>query len=172
MSNLSGNPCENGVWSYGSYSKEYPKVLTFEYPISTGHMTAVEIGAVVTVGNDVLVSWKDSTTTPVYGIDKVDTSAKLTTGYIETRIITIDRANQKNFKVNAFYRTMPTGCSITIEKSVNYGSFASMTVIKDTDINCVYGSTRVEDTNTIQFRITLNSSSNDAPELESIIIEA
>lgn len=170
LSNLSGNPADQGVYSYGSYSPEYPVVLNLEWLISTGNSSNVQIGAIAVIGNDILVSWKDTTTGTVYGVDHIDTTAKFTSASIETRAITIDRGSKKDFMVEVCYRSMPTGCSITIEASLENGAYAPITVITDPDNKKVYAKTTIVGANTVQFRAKPIVSGNSAPEIEQILI--
>lgn len=36
VSHVTGTPLELGIYSYGSYSSDYPNVLNFEYPLTPG----------------------------------------------------------------------------------------------------------------------------------------
>ena len=56
-----------GIYSLGGYDQNYPKVLNLDWVISTGKTANVEIGAIKLVGTDLLVSWKDSNSTAIYG---------------------------------------------------------------------------------------------------------
>lgn len=62
LSNVSGNPAKQGIYSLGGYDRNYPKVLNLEWLISTGRSSGVDIGAVEMTGTMLLVSWKDSGT--------------------------------------------------------------------------------------------------------------
>ena len=84
LSNITGNPALQGVYSLGSYSKNYQKVMDLSYPISAS-LSGVEIGAVLAVGEDLLVSWKYGAT---YGVDKLNWSIKYAAAYLETMILT------------------------------------------------------------------------------------
>ena len=170
LSNLSGNPADQGIYSYGSYSPEYPVVLNLEWLISTGNSSNVQIGSVAVVGNDMLVAWKDTTTGTVYGVDHLDTTAKFNNASIETRAITIGREEKKDFMVEVCYRSIPSGCSITIEQSSDYAAYASVTVITDTDNKKVYAKTNIVGANAVQFRVKPIVSGNTAPEIEQVVI--
>jgi hypothetical protein len=171
LSNLSGNPTEQGIYSFGSYSQEYSKILNLEYLISTGNSSNIVIGAIVSVGNDLLVSWKDTTTGTVYGIDKLDTANKFTGAYLDTRVIAVDRGEKKDFNIEVYYRTLPTGCSIQIWQSIDGGSYTQITdTTTDTLNKKITIDSSVAGVNTVQFRIKPIASANTAPEIEEIDI--
>ncbi len=67
ISNVTGNPVEQGVFVLGRHSKNYPYVIDLSYPISQRLssalvMSGVEIGAIAVVGSEVLVAWRRSST--------------------------------------------------------------------------------------------------------------
>lgn len=62
LSNISGNPTKQGIYSLAGYDRNYPKVLNLEWFISTGSYNFIDIGAIVMSGTDLLASWKDSNT--------------------------------------------------------------------------------------------------------------
>ena len=65
LSNISGNPAKQGVYSLGGYDRNYPKVLNLEWLISNGRYAGVDIGATEMVGTKFLVAWKNSDTITV-----------------------------------------------------------------------------------------------------------
>src|ERR1035437_6881564 len=81
LSNVSGNPAPQGVYSLGGYDRNYPKVLNLEWLISTGNSSGIDIGAIELAGTTLLESRKDTTTGTVYGVDKIDLTAKVATAY-------------------------------------------------------------------------------------------
>ena len=163
LSNVNGNPTLEGVYSFGSYSREYNKVIDLTYPISTGHTSGVEIGAIALVGTDMLVSWKDGST---YGIDKIDTANKFASAYFETRIIKADPGEEKEFLAEIYYRTLPAGTSIKLYASINHGNYAEVTLTEDAQNKRKYNKTLIK-ASTVKFKVELNSNGNDAPELET-----
>lgn len=162
LSNVSGNPALEGVYSFGSYSREYPKVMDLTYPISTGNVANVEIGAIALVGTDMLVAWKDGST---YGIDKVDTSAKFNGAYYETRIIKIDPSNKKEFSAEIFYRDIPASTDITLFASIDHGAYSEVTLKTDSIHKKKYNQVMVKGS-TVQFKVVTSSNGNNAPEIE------
>lgn len=172
ISNVSGNPADQGIYSFGSYSAGYRKVINLEWLISTGKANNVEIGAIALVGYDMLVSWKDNNNTPSYGVDKLDHSNKYSGAYFETRIIKLDPDQEKEFDFEAYYRLLPTNTDITLKVSINNGAFASIpnfTLKNDTLHKRKYNSFKIK-ASTVQFRVITSASGNNAPEFDLIII--
>ena len=114
LSNITGNPALQGVYSLGSYSKDYLKVMDLSYPVSAG-LSGVEIGAVLAVGEDLLVSWYDGTN---YGVDKLNWSVKYASAYLETMILTSAQVRHflktvQDIFIN--YVKLPTGTTISFK---------------------------------------------------------
>src|SRR3990167_576046 len=66
FSNGSGNPAPEGVYSFGSYSRDYPKVLDLSWVISQDLTSGVEICAILVLGFDLMVAWKEGSN---FGVD-------------------------------------------------------------------------------------------------------
>lgn len=173
LSQLTGTPTSCGIYGYGSYDAKYSKILTLDYLISTGNSGAIDIGSVFFVGEDMLVAWADRTVpaSPVYGVDIVDSANKFASAYFDTRVIAIERGVGKDFYVEVPYRTIPTGCDITIWASVNGGAYAEITSVNDTINLKKTASVRATGANFIQFRVKAEVSVNAAPEIEGVLIE-
>lgn len=68
VSNGTGDACDEGIWSLGRYSLNYPTVFNMEFPTSNvdtdGYniLTGIEIGAILVSGVDIYASWKRSST--------------------------------------------------------------------------------------------------------------
>jgi hypothetical protein len=62
LSNKSGNPAKQGIYSLGGYDRNYPKVINLEWLISNGRYNGVDIGAIEMCGTQLLVAWKNSDT--------------------------------------------------------------------------------------------------------------
>ena len=168
LSNGSGNPALQGVYTFGSYSKDYPKVLDLSYPISnSATMQTLEIGAVLAVGADLFVAWKDSDT---YGVDKLDWSNKYASAYLETMTLFQDKRDVLKVlgKVSAFYSSLPANTGITFSYSLNGGSYVEMTSITNLVLNEVYADLSVPDIGSLQIKIELTVSSNSAPVIEAL----
>lgn len=59
VSNFAGNPLKQGIYSLGSYDRNYPDVLNLEWPISRGSTENIDIGALEMSGPDLLVAWQE-----------------------------------------------------------------------------------------------------------------
>jgi hypothetical protein len=58
------------VYTFGSKNYQYPNVLTCDHPISTGnYLDTVDIGMIMPINKDLLVSWKDNVS---YGVDYIN----------------------------------------------------------------------------------------------------
>lgn len=167
VSNSTGNPALEGIYSLGSYSKDYPKILDLTYPISSGEFTGMEIGAILVDGADLYASWKGSAS---QGVDKLNWSAKYTAAYIES-VQLIDLVNRgflktlKEFRAN--YASLPSGTDITLKYDKNYtGSYTTIASVKDTNILQKRSNKSVPEIGALQLRADFTVSSNDAPEVE------
>lgn len=179
VSNISGNPAKEGVWSLGGYDQNYRKVLNFEWPISTGHTTNIEIGNITLVGDILLVSWKDKTVPAaiVYGVDELSATQKLAEAYYVTRLINGDRKNKKTLKGFVAYSNLPTGSSIEVWYKTNYATnFTQATLVHDAK-RCLYEmKVNIVDANVLQVKVLAKTKTttvgqvititNDAPEIE------
>lgn len=172
VSNLIGNPQLQGVYSFGSYSKDYPKVLDLSFPVSNGEMEDVTFGGVIVKGANMWVSWKQG---EEVGIDKLDYSEKIPEAFIETRILTngtrrIDLTNMNSFYAN--YTSLPTNTNVTFSIKKSYETdYVNLAVMNDTkryQIRC----DNVQNSITApQLRIGIISNGNNTPEIESIVIK-
>lgn len=176
ISNLSGNPTKTALWQYGRYSWSYPLVLSTDFPISTNHLSNVEIGAVLMVGDDVFVSWKDSTGGTAYGVDKIDYTAKYSGGYIETMVMAFDRDEMKNFLtfVMDLAAALPDNCSLSLQYKRQHDttwSDASTEMIElwDSERNAYVMEQGVV-AETLQLKITFTTYQNTTPELYDVVI--
>jgi len=169
FSNGLGNPTEQGVYSFGSYSKDYPKVLDLSYPVSAG-LEGIEIGAVLAVGADLLVSWYDGTN---YGVDALNWSAKYASAYIETMVLTA--AEIRHFLKTAIeffanYVSLPVSTAIEFKYKKKHESAFSAAVTVIDDIKLMQIRTKegtIPEVAALQMRIDFTVSVNNAPEVES-----
>lgn len=249
LSNVSGNPAKQGIYSLGGYDKNYPKVLNLEWIISAGGYAGVDIGAIKVVGTDLLVSWKYVATitmtiaTPcvvtwtahgrttgeqvvfsttgtlptgitagtfyyvrvinantfhlydtyshavtladttgrvntsgtqsgvqsitMYGVDKLDSTAKVVSAYFATRVINALRDSKKDLFGYVAYKSLPTGTSIKIYHKVNHATdWTEATSTVDVDRKIIEVNENLPEATIVQVKVELNSSSNDAPEVE------
>lgn len=177
LSNTSGNPTTQGIYSLGRANRNYPVVLNGEVGISTGNLSNVEIGCISSLGDTYLVSWKDTTPatggTPqtLYGVDILDLNKKYAGASMETRIIMANRFSLLTYNdVNIGYRKLPADTSFTISKKINNGSWEEIDSIdcaKDTDRNIFSTEVSINDATTVQIKISPSVSGNNAPEIEA-----
>ena len=169
LSNIEGNPTEFGVYGFGSYSKDYPKTLSLDYPISAGVFTTMEIGAIITKGANMWVSWKSGS---AYGVDKLDWTAKYASAYLETTMLSPvkDRSNFKTIaRVQAPYASLPASTAVVLGYKKNYaGSFTTFTSVVDAPHSIIKAAKSVPQIGNVQLRLGLTVNVNDAPELEDL----
>ena len=174
LSNGSGNPALQGVYRFGSYSKNYPKVMDLSFPISNSStLQTLSIGAILAVGADLFVSWQDGST---YGVDKLDWSNKYASAYIETMVLTAsgERSELKTvLKIFANYHSLPTSTDISFKyKIIHETSFSSaVTVLTDAQRMQKRAEITINDAAALQLRLDFTVSSNNAPEIESVGFE-
>lgn len=172
LSTSLGTPCNIGLYSLGRANRNYPIVLNGENGISTGNLSNIEIGSIVSIGDSYLVTWKDNTVpaTPVYGVDKLDLTKKYTGAYMSTRAIMVDRYQLLNYKdVNIAYRKLPDNTGFSIFKKVNSESYEEIIEAEcnnDTDRKIYSTDIDINDATNLQIKIKSNVSNNDAPEIE------
>jgi hypothetical protein len=162
------NPCVLGIYGLGNYNPDYAPVLTIEYIPSHGKTSGVEIGSIIQIDDYILVSWKDGTN---YGVDVLDATAKATLAYTDTRYMFPDRSGFSTIQpIIVPYRSLPTGTSIEIWQSKNYGTFEKMDTVIDVDKKIVKADVDILDVITLQIKAVLVASGNTAPEIEGIDI--
>lgn len=164
LSNVSGNPALEGIYSYARASRNYPFILVLEYVLSTGNMTGVEIGSIAGAGDIFLVAWKEGT---AYGVDVLDLTAKYSGAYFKTRIATTNRAALLTYKEAAVaYRSLPANTTIVVSKSVNYAALETVESTNDTDRLIQKTDVDISDAVAVQIKVATTASGNTAPELE------
>ena len=169
VSNVSGNPIKQGVYSLGRHDSNYPLALNLEYVISTGDTSSIEIGALLVIGTNLLVAWKSGT---AYGVDVIDYTTKYASAYYKTLIFDGgQRQLSKDFKNFAFnYQSKPTGTDITAKYYLNGGSVQSLTTEDDATTMKKWTQTTLTG-GFIQLEVHFTTSSNNAPELDEIYFD-
>lgn len=169
LSFQSGTPTNMGIYSIGRTNSNYPIILNGEHGISSGNLNNVEIGAIIGYGDIYLVTWKDTTSGTVYGVDRLDLSNKYNNAYMTTRVTMVKRMESLNYGVvNIAYRSLPANTSFQVYKKVNHGSFEEITNTQVDVMRKIY--TTEDDINnasTLQVKIHPVISVNTAPEMES-----
>jgi len=174
FSNVTGNPADELVYRLGRNSKNYPWILDQPYPISersSGEfvLSGIEIGAILVVGDDLFVAWKNSTT---YGVDQLDYSNKLDGAYFESRVFVVDRSQLTNFsKAVAAYFSLPASTDIDFYLSKNAGAYGSaLSTIDDVDRLLIETDDEADEFITLQVKVKMTASVNTAPNLEKVMI--
>ena len=162
VSNGSGNPTDQGLYDFGSYSADYPNVLSLSHPISDGAFTGVTIGAILVDGLNFYVAWQSGSN---YGVDKLDYTAKYASAYLESRIIRLGvNANQPMTKVFALYQTL-NGGSLTFSYKLNHAAYVSLASVDDTGLKQIYAEDMIN-ARVIQLKMAFTVSGNNAPLVE------
>jgi len=120
VSNGVGDACDEGIWSLGRYSLNYPVVFNMEFPTSNvdsdGYniLTGIEIGAILVSGVDIYASWKRSSTITTtiadpavvtlaaHGLTDGEAVYFTTTGALPTGITTATVYYAKGVNANTF----------------------------------------------------------------------
>jgi len=119
VSNLVGNPIEQGIYSMGTVNaRQFPRIFCLDYVPSAG-MEALDIGAICSMGNDVYMTWKKG---DLVGIDKTHASYLYSGAYIQTRVFYKDRNVRSTYRkaVINYHKILqsqyekPTGLSGTL----------------------------------------------------------
>lgn len=176
-SDITGSPSDHGVWTWGSLYKNIPPSLNLTYPISSGNLTAVTIGCILIVGLDMYVSWKDTTSGTVYGVDKLDFSNKYNGGIYETIVLGRGQPKKSYKRVSVTFEPLTSGCSLALayradgdtsyttinlgDGSSSYTTANGTTITWDFNKNC----------HQVQFKLTLGSTSNSSPRVTALTIE-
>ena len=170
--NSTGNPADQGIYSFGNYSKDYPRVISGpDWIISQDDVTAIEIGAILVERNDLYVAWKEGSN---FGVDKLNWSAKYASAYMETKIVNTEPLLQQltNFaRYFADYNSLPSSTAITFKYSKNGAAYSSaLTSSTDTEATRVYAEELLQ-ARTLQLRVEFTISANNAPVVEALGIE-
>lgn len=171
FSNGSGNSTDQLVYRIARHSRDFPYILDAPYPISQRSgsnfvLTGLEIGAILVVGNDLYVAWKNSST---YGVDRLDVSNKLDGAYFETRVTSVDRAEQANFsEAMVAYADLPASTAVDFYLDKNYAGYGSaLDKYTDTDRKIIKTKDAGDVFNTLQLKVKATTSSNSGPKIES-----
>lgn len=171
FSNITGNPTEQGIYGFGSYSKDYPKTLSLDFPISTDEFSGVEIGAIITRGSNMWAAWKSGTDV---GVDKLDYTAKYEDAHLETVVLS-PMKNRSEYKtlvrVHAPYASLPESTAVVLTYSKNYASYLALSSVVDALHSIVKSDKTIPKVGNIQLRLGLTVSGNNAPELEDLQVD-
>lgn len=167
VSQGNGNAAKYGVYSLGRYSASYPRIFNVDYLASTGNETNMTYGAIIGIGNQFLVAWRNEDDSTV-GVDILDLTQKFTGAYLKTRVVQLDRRAQNNFgSAYAFYRSLPANCDIDLGWYKNHSdTLTALTTTDDSDRLMKYAEEDLGEAVTAQFRLDFTVNNNDAPEVE------
>lgn len=84
-----------GIYGYGSLSKDYPSVLSLDYPLSAGQNANYSVDALGTTGTTDNILLASFTVGSSYYIDYLNTSATYGAAYFVTRVMRIGTAEHK-----------------------------------------------------------------------------
>jgi len=173
LSQKAGNPTKLGVYSMARHSRNYPYVYVIEYLISRLNTYNIEIGSFASRGGgQFLVTWTDRNAGGrSFGIDILDLSAKAPTAYITTRLINIDRFVFDNHGLALVaYRKLPVDTDINFYTKINHApTFSSaLEKVNDDMRKIVYTKEKIGEIATMQLKVEMTSSGNEAPEVEVI----
>lgn len=163
-SNSTSTALERGVYSYGTSDPELAPTLSFDYPLSLGITTGanLEIGMVLPIGSDLLVSWKNGTS---YGVDLIDPfGAPAASGRIEFLITDAKKifAEKQAQALRGYFKALASGDSMQFEYKIDRES--SWVQGDDTDDDNQQGYT--DQATDKEMRLTLPTMSNRFNELQ------
>lgn len=177
VSNVAGNPCDQGVYRIARHSTNYPWIMDLPYPISQRSgsdlvLTGVEIGSIEVLGQKILVSWKYNST---YGVDLLDADTKLDGAFFETRVMRPDRMMQTTFRQFIMaYNALPASTDLVISYDKNYtGDYTTNAVVSshipDTDRKFISLEEGIEAV-ALQLKVVFTTNANTTPSLEILDI--
>ena len=166
-----------GVYSWGQFNKNYPLVINFDYPISTGTTTSIKIGIVKQIGNTTIVSWKDGSD---YGVDVLDEDNKQAQGIYESIMFDNEDPFRKKraSKFTLKFKKLPANCSIDVYYRRDYETtggdnndgWLDVGTI-DTVGDVVAHLPKVFEFYNVQIKIVLKTNVNVTPELLGAFVE-
>ena len=175
LSDKDGKAIDNGVYSLGSHSRNYPKVLNLENSLSFGldDTREIEIGAIAVDDNGLVVSWKRAAHLALpeeVGVDITHNSVK-NKAFFETRVMNLGREAMHTMQRHMVaYVDLPENTDIKIYQKVNYGDWEEMTSVVDA-INKHKSAELSQPFYTLQVKVESIPKDNTAPIIEELISE-
>ena len=165
-----GNPLDNAIYILGSYSNAHPMALSEDFPISSGNLTSINIGAIIGSNENLFAAWQD-TGASTQGVDKLNWSAVYASAFIETMAIPLDEIPEGQTTVERFfaqYQSLPANTSIAFSYYSNWGNKTTPTnsVVTETNDQTIYVDEGV-DCRTIRLRLDFTISGNNSPVIEN-----
>lgn len=116
---------QQGVYHWGNRSDAYPEGLNFDYTISTGNTTNIQMGALFGAGAQLFIGWADNNL-GTFGIDVVSqANPYYANGFVEGVIVDDMRpVDDKNaLTVKCSHLPLNVGESIQLAFKVNRGTY-------------------------------------------------
>lgn len=171
VSNLSGNPAPQLIYRIARHSRDYPYIIDQPYPVSLRDdgefvMDRINFGGLAVSGSLLYVNYKRDTTV---GLDKLDVNNKLSGAYMETRVMIVDRDSEANFaEALVNYAQMPANTGVDFYLDKNYAGYGdALQTEPDTNRNKIATKNEGTEFTTLQLKIKVTTSGNDAPYIES-----
>jgi len=158
----------SGIYSYGRTRKDEAYTYNLEY-----YIDADEIGALVNLGSNILVSYKKGTT---YSVATIDTTIRATTTYISPDLKSpYSRSQMANWQtVELVTDTLPTGCSIDCYFKLKDDTSWTQAMIAENVTTFTTGSNPVFRCGILgkvfEFKLVLTSSANTSPVVHEIFV--
>lgn len=165
-----------GIYTWSQAEKNYPVVLNFDYPISTGTTTgtSLAIGSVFGASpTELYVGWQDNST---YGIDLLSTSTPQSTVINESLIYDGNKpyTNKQWKELRLYYEPFVASESISVKYKANRAAnYTTLTDVANAFESTSYSRFLINDntgfvrSNEIQIRLELNSG---AKLIEAVVI--
>lgn len=180
--NCTSTDLERGVYSYGSFHKELPETLSFDYPLSLGitNGAELELGMLMPIGSKLLIGWRNGAT---YGADLVDpVNPPYTLGTIEFLITDTGKieAEKQAAVLRAYFKALADGDTVKIKYKIDRADdwiegitekdsgYAAVEDEKEARLNIP---TRNNRFNEAQFALDIGTTNTTSPEVYGIAME-
>lgn len=177
LSNITGNPADQLIYRIGRHSRDFPFIMDQPYPISERSggnfvLSGLDLGAILVVGSDIYIAWKNNAGSGTYGVDKLDASNKLDGAYFDSRVLTVNREELANLsKTVVAYAELPALTDVDMYLDKNYAGFGTaLEKVDDIARNILESTEAACEFTTLQFRVKATTSGNTAPRIESAAI--
>jgi hypothetical protein len=169
VSNVAGNPVLQGVYGLGSYSRDYAKTLSLDFPISS--FSGLTIGGILTDGANMWVAYK---TASDVGIAKLSYTTKYNGAYIETTLLKSPKERSDISTItNLFvdYVSLPTDTGVAVGVKTKYDNdYTTLTTTNDRIRMQLRADHSIPQIVNLQIKYTLTTSGNDSPQIENFSI--
>lgn len=168
------HPTTEGIWSFGSKDFNYPQVPNYEYVVSSGSTTGVNIGSILKVGEQVFISWEDA---GVYGVDTINYSAKFNNALYESVVLWEGHPPKIVHQVAISFAPLPASCSVTAkyktQSDTSWQSFtdpANLGVCNTTNATELIINQQIPNKE-FELQLTLTTSANTSPKIHTIQVD-